>query len=39
MIMGKNEKYISPECEEITIQMEGCIAMSGENEGDGGDME
>ena len=37
--MEKNEKYISPECEEIKIQMEGCIAMSGENEGEGEPME
>ena len=36
--MEQNEKYLSPECEEIEIKMEGCIAMSGEDEGDGGDM-
>ena len=37
--MEKKEKYISPECEEIKIQMEGCIAMSGEDEGEGGCMD
>lgn len=37
--MEKNEKYFAPECEEIEIKLEGCIAMSGEDEGDGGDME
>lgn len=38
--MEKNEKYyLSPECEEIEIKLEGVIAMSGENEGDGGEME
>lgn len=26
--MEKNEKYISPECEEIELKMEGCIAGS-----------
>ena len=36
--MEKKEKYVSPESEEIRIMMEGCIAMSGEDEGDGGDM-
>ena len=36
--MEKKEKYLSPESEEIRIVPEGCIAMSGENEGDGGDM-
>ena len=34
--MEKNEKYIVPECEEIEVRMEGCIAGSGQNEGEGG---
>ena len=29
MLMEKNEKYLSPECEEIEIKMEGCVAVSG----------
>ena len=37
MKMEKNEKYIAPECEEIAIRLEGCIADSGnQNEGEGG---
>ena len=36
--MEKNEKYYAPQCEEIEIKLEGVIAMSGENEGDGGDI-
>lgn len=32
--MEKNEKYyLSPECEEIEIKMEGCIATSDPGEG------
>lgn len=34
--MKKNEKYIVPQCEEIEIKLEGVIAMSGEDEGEGG---
>lgn len=26
--MEKNEKYLSPECEEVEIKIEGCIAVS-----------
>ncbi len=26
--MEKNEKYLSPECEEVEIKIEGCIATS-----------
>lgn len=34
--MEKNEKYLSPECEEVVIQTEGCIAVSaGGTEGEG----
>lgn len=33
--MKENEKYISPECEEIEIKIEGCIAVSpGGSEGE-----
>ena len=37
--MEKNEKYSVPQCEEVELKLEGVIAMSGENEGDGGEME
>lgn len=36
--MEKNEKYFSPECEVTELKLEGVIAMSGEDEGDGGSM-
>ena len=35
--MEKNEKYNVPQCEEVELNLEGVIAMSGENEEDGGD--
>ncbi len=35
----KNELYSTPQCEELEIKLEGVIAMSGESEGDGGEME
>ena len=35
--MEKNEKYSVPQCEEVELKLEGVIAMSGENEEDGGD--
>lgn len=31
--MEKNEKYLSPECEEVEIKIEGCIAVSDPGEG------
>lgn len=30
MNMIKKENYIAPECEEIHIRLEGCIALSGD---------
>ena len=36
--MKTNEKYIAPESELIEVKIEGCIAMSGEDEIDGGEM-
>ena len=35
MNMKEKEIYTAPECEEIRIRLEGCIAISGQdNEGD-----